>query len=182
MHGYYAVIEGDAPRLAPGLAQATSWGSGRYEDAVEGGPWRIMAPQGYIHVEMDGPCSAGSVIGRVGVETDKLAGCLVIAAMQHDGAGRWQRYYFAHVTSDKYSSLDRADEFRAAITHSARAFLLIANQGWLGIDDVVPAVQQWANPPMPNVRTTVYAYLGIGQTFGMQLNDGSVGQFNANWA
>lgn len=183
MRGYYEVLR-NTPQHVPGpsLRQTLALGAGP-AGAWTGGPWALpQRPDGFNRVEMN-HFAAGSVIGIMGVDTVGLAGCMVIAALQYDTQGRWERYYFAHLDASewKYNAFTRSQAFRAAITAPARAYLLIANQGWSGIDDIVPAVQQWAVPAIPDYRTTAYAYTRGTETFAMRLTDGTVGECDLAW-
>ena len=182
MHGYYEVLRDTAPVLGPSLGQNRAWGAGPRGGAQKGGPWKLpQYPDGFLHVDMDRAPEAGLVIGKMGVETTGLAGCIAIAALQYDTGGQWECFYFAHVNAWDWRADYWSDEFRRAITAPARAYLLIASQGWSGVSEVVPLIQRWVVPAIPSDQTTVYAYIRGTETFAMRFTDATVGEFSRDW-
>ncbi|HEX3482995.1 MAG TPA: hypothetical protein VHT91_48630 [Kofleriaceae bacterium] len=178
MHGYYYCDVSMGPMAAPSLSSGAAWGGGP-KAAVFGGRWVLQDVEGFSFVGMSDPGAGGATTGRQGVKTEGLSGCIVIAAMQQDEEGAWERYYFAHLKADEwdYDAVNRRQEFRKAIPHPERAFLLIVNQGMSTSKTIVRAVQWWGTSVIPDERTTVYSYIEAPRRFAMQFYSGAVGEF-----
>jgi hypothetical protein len=178
MHGYYYSDVTLGEMAAPSLSSGIAWGGGP-KAPVFGGRWVLQDIEGFCFVGMSDPGAGGATIGRQGVKTAGLSGCIVIAAMQQSEEGAWERYYFAHLKADEWDhdAVNRRQEFRQAITHPERAFLLLVDQGVSASKRIVRAVQQWGTSVIPDDRTTVYSYMEIPRKFAMRFDSGAVGEF-----
>ncbi len=141
----------------------------------DGGPIKLANQNGFHNVAM-GQQAGGAIAGAnaPGVTTDKRSDCVVIAVMQGDGQGNWQRFYFTHLNGGQWTSSNQ-QLFNQSITTPANAWVAMESNAFSGMETLLEDMNKGnPNGNIPGGR--LLQYKTKGSTFGMSLQNAAIGE------
>lgn len=138
-----------------------------------GRPLQVPNVDNFVNIPMD--AQAGGAIGPIpGLRTGQRTDCIVVAVMQHDGQGHWERYYFAHLRGGQWTATNQ-QLFNQSITAPARSYIAMNSNAFAGMTILLEQMNE-GNPNGDIPLANLLQYKSLNPTFAMRLADSSIGQ------